>query len=118
MKISVVKNARDPITDDLILKEMAGSMNIYANPSGNTLVMGKTKTLHRPPDLKKLPKSSMILSVTELAGIVHLPTLYVKTPGIHWVTTRKFEAPHNLPGTKSPNTPIGMANYRGGIEGF
>ncbi len=60
----------------------------------------------------------MILSVTELAGLIHLPTLYVKTPGIHWVTTRKFEPPHNLPSTDNPNTPIGMANYRGGLQGF
>ena len=60
----------------------------------------------------------MILNSTELAGLVHLPTLYVKTPGINWVTTRKFEPPHNLPTVDSPNTPIGMANYRGHNEDF
>ena len=118
VKIRAIKNARDPIGDDLILKELSGSMNIFANPSGNSFVMKKMHTLHALPELQKLPKSAMILSVTELAGIIHLPTLYVKTPGIHWVTTRKFEPPHDLPSAEAPNTPIGMANYRGGEVAF
>lgn len=112
VKIHVVKNAREKIADDLLLKELAGSMNIFANPSGNHFVMKKLRPIHSLRLPKKLPKSAMILSVTELAGLIHLPTLYVKTPGIRWVTTRKFEPPHNLPSTKEPNTPIGMANYR------
>lgn len=48
--------------------------------------------------LGKYSKYRSILSVTELAGLVHLPTIYVKTPGVNWVTTRRFEPPHNLPG--------------------
>lgn len=91
-------------------------MNIFANPNGNHFVMKRSKIYDRLPPLKKLPVNSMILSATELAGIIHMPTLYVKTPGIRWVTTRKFEPPHNLPSIESPNTPIGMANYRGGLE--
>ncbi len=108
----VIKNARDTISDDLILKELAGSMHIFANPNGNHFIMKKSHLIHALPLPRSLPKSAMILSVTELAGIIHLPTLYVKTPGIHWVTTRKFEPPHDLPDIESPNTPIGMANYR------
>lgn len=42
-----------------------------------------------------------------------MPTIYVKTPGIHWVMTRRFEPPHNLPSPESPNTPIGFTNFRG-----
>ena len=52
----VVKNARDRIADDLLLKELAGSMNIFANPSGNSFIMKKMQTLHSLPSLKKLPK--------------------------------------------------------------
>ncbi len=59
-----------------------------------------------------------ILSSTELAGLVHLPTLYVKTPGVNWITTRRFEPPHNLPIAEKPNTPIGISNFRGSQEGF
>lgn len=117
-RILVVKEKKDALSDEVMIKELASSMNIFANPGGNSFLMKKTKLLMRLPPIKKLPKSSMILSTTELAGIIHMPTLYVKTPGIHWVTTRKFEPPHELPSTDAPNTPIGMANYRGGKEGF
>jgi hypothetical protein len=38
-----------------------------------------------------------ILSTKELSGLVHLPTSYVKTPQINWVSSRAFEPPSNLP---------------------
>ncbi len=111
--IMLGKNIRESIADNLFLKELSGSMNIFANPSGNSFLMKKPRkgVLHSLP--KKLSHTTSILNTTELAGLIHLPTLYVKTPGINWVTTRRFEPPHNLPSTDSPNTPIGMANYRG-----
>jgi hypothetical protein len=64
----------------------------------------------------------MILNTAELAGMVHMPTIYVSTPGINWVTTKKFEPPANLPvlsdeyllsPESSDITPIGTTNYRG-----
>jgi hypothetical protein len=67
---------------------------------------------------KKFSEYRTLLSATELAGIIHLPTIYVKTPGVNWVTTRKFEPPHNLPNPHSPNTPIGTSNFRGSTQGF
>jgi hypothetical protein len=118
VSIQVVKDVRDPIHDEILLKELAWGMNIFANPSGNHFTMKRSRTISHLPTLRRISKWAMILSSTELAGLIHMPTLYVKTPGIHWVTTRKFEPPHDLPDIESPNTPIGMANYRGGIEGF
>jgi hypothetical protein len=118
VRIQIVKDVREAMTDELILKEISGSMNIFANPGWNSFVMKRTHLTKNYPHFSKPPKSSMILSTTELAGMIHMPTLYVKTPGIRWVTTRKFEPPHNLPNTDAPNTPIGMANYRGQLEGF
>lgn len=118
VQIRVIKNQKNPIQDEVLLKELAGSMNIFANPKGNHFEMKRSKSIDKIPVLRKLPTKSMILSSTELAGLVHMPTLYVKTPGIRWVTTRKFEPPHNLPSIDSPNTPIWMANYRGSLEGF
>jgi len=38
-----------------------------------------------------------ILSTNELSWLVHLPTSYVKTPQINWVSSRAFEPPSNLP---------------------
>jgi hypothetical protein len=40
---------------------------------------------------------SFILTTNELSGLVHLPTNYVKTPQINWVSARAFEPPSNLP---------------------
>ncbi len=63
-----------------------------------------------------------MLNTAELAGLVHLPTIYVKTPGIHWVMTKKFEPPANLPllspdmledPTQTDITPLGITNFRG-----
>ncbi len=64
-----------------------------------------------------------ILSTTELAGLVHLPTSYVKTPYINWVSSRAFEPPSHLPiidpdlsddtAPQSVLTPIGKTNFRG-----
>lgn len=113
-----MKDVHDSLQDEILLKELAGGMNIFANPSGNHFIMKRSRTIAQLPSLRRLSHGAMILSSTELAGLIHMPTLYVKTPGIHWVTTRKFEPPHDLPSVESPNTPIGMANYRGGIEGF
>ena len=62
-----MKNAANTLSDDLILKELAGSMNIFANPNGNHFVMKKSHLIHAFPLPKKLSHSSMILSVTELA---------------------------------------------------
>jgi hypothetical protein len=64
-----------------------------------------------------------ILSTPELSGFVHLPTTYVKTPYINWVSSRAFEPPSNLPiidpdltddiTPESVLTPIGKTNFRG-----
>jgi hypothetical protein len=53
-------------------------------------------------------KNDFILNTLELASLVHLPTTYVKTPSINWVSSRLFEPPSNIPLLKTGNdlTPI------------
>jgi hypothetical protein len=41
--------------------------------------------------------SGFVLNVEELATIYHQPNQLVRTPGISWVTSKKEEAPANLP---------------------
>ena len=63
-----------------------------------------------------------ILSTNELSWLVHLPTEYVKTPQINWVSSRAFEPPSNLPivdpdltdsiTPESEFTPIWKTNFR------
>lgn len=117
-RILVIKAPKDPLADEHILKELSSSLNIFANPKGNSFKIKRTKTMRREALAGRTPRFSAILSATELAWIVHLPTLYVKSPGINWVTTRKFEPPAFLPDMFAPNTPIGMTNYRGIDKGF
>ena len=99
-------------------RELSSSLNIFANPSGARLIVKRPVNCTYGDTLGKYSKYRSILSVTELAGMVHMPTLYVKTPGVNWVTTRRFEPPYNLPDATHPNTPIGLSNFRGSTESF
>ncbi len=101
-----------------ITRELASSLNIFSQPNGGRLLVDRPKIQLYRDTTRAYSKYRNILSVTELAGLVHLPTIYVKTPGVNWVTTRRFEPPHNLPPAQEPNTPIGLSNFRGSTEAF
>lgn len=68
-------------------------------------------------------RGNNILSTKELSGLVHLPTSYVKTPQINWVSSRAFEPPSNLPiidpdlrddiVPETDLTPMWKTNFRG-----
>ena len=72
---------------------------------------------------KRTLSKAFILTTNELSGLVHLPTTYVKTPQINWVSARAFEPPSNLPiidpdltddiTPDSIYTPIWKTNFRG-----
>jgi Helicase HerA, central domain len=99
-------------------RDIASSLSIFSHPKGGHLTLSRAKRKIYDKIPKTFSKYKTLLSATELAGIIHLPTIYVKTPGVNWVTTRKFEPPHNLPVVKEPNTPIGVSNFRGSTQGF
>ena len=101
-----------------ITRELSSSLNIFSQPNGAKFLVKRPKSAIYRDTLGKYSRYRSILSVTELAGLVHLPTIYVKTPGVNWVTTRRFEPPHNLPTAETPNTPIGLSNFRGSTEAF
>ena len=101
-----------------VTRELASSLNIFSQPNGARFVVKRPKKCLYKDTLRPYSKFRSILSVTELAGLVHMPTMYIKTPGVNWVTTRRFEPPHNLPHAEQPNTPIGLSNFRGSTEAF
>lgn len=97
------------------LKESATSLSIFARPESNAF-----KAAAPVRDIADLVRSranseGIVLNSAELAGLVHLPTIYVKTPGINWVMTKKFEPPANLPLVHDHDdaTPVGSTNFRG-----
>lgn len=100
------------------MREMAGAIAIFSSPNGAKFSLSKIKKQQYQKTLTDRLTLVSMISVTELAGLVHMPTLYVKTPGVNWVVTRRFEPPHNLPHAESPNTPIGISNFRGSTEAF
>jgi hypothetical protein len=115
--------ASTPERTKMLLAETTASLSILGRPDGNTLVRSRNSaTISQFLNRALTSKSRMILNTAELAGMVHMPTVYVSTPGINWVTTKKFEPPANLPTLSddyllSPEsseiTPIGTTNYRG-----
>src|SRR5690606_26729055 len=64
----------------------------------------------------------MVLNVTELASIYHLPSNTVSTPHIVWAGSKKGEPPSNLPlADELPAdtlTNLGVTNFRGSQEVF
>jgi hypothetical protein len=95
-------------------------MTIFTIPGQNGF-----KIKSAGPDIEKKllhrnGAKNLILSSAELAGLVHFPTIYVKTPGINWVTTKTLEPPPDLPLLKlnADATPIGTTNFRGSRSEF
>lgn len=106
---------QDSILARALLRDLTASLQILSRPSGNSLRAGNMS--HVDTELKsRTNDQDIVLNSAELAGIIHMPTIYVKSPGINWVTTKKFEPPANLPVPDGPNsdiTPIGVTNFRG-----
>jgi len=71
---------------------------------------------------RTLGKDAVILNVTELASIYHLPNVSVATPNIVWAGSRKGEPPANLPLVgevpAEELTTLATTNFRGTQEKF
>lgn len=123
--ITIWVASNDPTERKMAIKEIVSTLWIYDNFWQNGLKMWyiwkKSETIQNLKNRKV--DSTIILNSTELAGLVHFPTNYVKTPYIHWVKAKNFEPPTNLPIIdddltddhipESELTPIGKTNFRG-----
>lgn len=111
----------DNITSKITIKEAVSSLNIFSISGGNGFKLAGEVREDMTGELRKRSgKKNIVLNSSELAGLVHLPTIYVQTPGINWVTTKMLEPPQNLPlvtNTKDV-TPLGITNFRGGRTQF
>ncbi|MCH8519022.1 type IV secretion system DNA-binding domain-containing protein [Candidatus Gracilibacteria bacterium] len=123
--ITLLAASESDIESHSSIKEIASTLSVYTLFGQNAL---KLKYVSQSlPKIQAAKNRTLqvknILSTTELAGLVHLPTSYVTTPYINWVTSRAFEPPSNLPvidpdlsddiHPKTPLTPIGKTNFRG-----
>ena len=120
--LAIIHAGNDMIEWKMAIKEIASTLWIYANFWWNSF---KLKSITKDDEIikqikkRKISKKyNFILNTSELSGLVHLPTSYVKTPQINWVTARNFEPPANLPILEEKNqensdlTPIWITNFR------
>jgi Type IV secretion-system coupling protein DNA-binding domain len=124
--INIIHASEDPYTAFLPIREIYATLSVYANFWNNSFKLKKitddAREVEKVKNRSSWRRDEFILSSKELAGLVHLPTMYVKTPSIRWVTSRTFEPPVNLPIIQNRSTgdgknddvltPIGSTNFR------
>lgn len=115
VSVRVASYSKNEAVARAALREAATSLSIFARPESNAFKAEAPFLDVEDRIRSRLNGEKIVLNSAELAGLVHLPTLYVKTPGINWVTTKKFEPPANLPliANHQEGTPIGTTNFRG-----
>lgn len=116
----------DPVEAKSSIREIYSTLHVFSNFWGNSFTF---KGISQDKDAIECIKNRQIctdgniLTTNELSGLVHLPTSYVKTPQINWVSARAFEPPSNLPiidpdltddiEPETDLTPLGKTNFRG-----
>ena len=105
-------------------KEIASTLSMFSSFGNNSFRLKEITRDNQYIECAKarVLKNSFILNTRELSGLVHLPTSYVKTPGINWLSSRSFEPPANLPAIysneKNEITPLWKTNFRGSNTSF
>jgi hypothetical protein len=104
---------------EMLLSEVQGSLAQFYDHNLNGFKLKKIKNqeslatdyIFRFFDHRLFSKTSNnILNTEELASLFHLPNYLVSSPGISWLSSRRAEAPVNLP---SEGTVIGKTYFRG-----
>jgi len=123
--INIIHAWEDLVEAKWSIKEVYSTLHVFSNFWLNSFVLDEIID-----DIKEIEKVKnrevewdMILTTNELSWLVHLPTSYVKTPQINWVSARAFEPPSNLPiidpdltddiTPETDLTPIWKTNFRG-----
>ncbi|MFK7780069.1 MAG: type IV secretion system DNA-binding domain-containing protein [Candidatus Gracilibacteria bacterium] len=123
--INVIHAGEDDVEAKGAIKEIYSTLHIFSNFGINSFKLDNI--LRGDDNINKIKnravEGDMILTTNELSGLVHLPTTYVKTPQINWVSARAFEPPSNLPivdpdltddiKPETDLTPMGKTNFRG-----
>lgn len=122
--INVIHAWEDPVEAQWSIKEIYSTLNVFSNFWLNSFVL--KDIVNDEENIEKVKERhvewKIILTTNELSGLVHLPTTYVKTPQINWVSARAFEPPSNLPivdpdlsddiEPETDLTPIWKTNFR------
>lgn len=122
--INIIHAWEDKIEANASIKEISSTLGIFSYFWANSFVLDSIVSGEEYFEIVKNRKVvwNNILSTNELSWLVHLPTSYVKTPQINWVSSRAFEPPSNLPivdsdltddiSPENDLTPIWKTNFR------
>ena len=98
--INIISAWEDSFTSKSTIKEIFSTLWIFSWPWQNKFILkniSNDSQLINNAKNRYIWKNGFILNTGELSWLVHLPTTYVKTPWINWVSSRAFEPPSNLP---------------------
>lgn len=104
-----------------IVKDLSRSLHIYSANDLNSLRIRRIWNDTRGSFMTDRRAGKLTLNSAELAGLVHIPTPYVKTPGINWITCKTLQPPPNLPllsNEEETLAPVGTAWFRGAKASF
>ncbi len=112
--ICVWVESQDEMTAKVAVKEMVTALNFFSIAWQNSLVLSSFWKDEEMAIQKRKNAKNIIFNGAELAWLVHLPTLYVQTPWIKWITTKILEPPSNLPVLEANQeaSPIWKTNFR------
>jgi hypothetical protein len=125
VSINIIHAGEKPMEGRMAIKEIFSTLSIYTNFWNNSFrLTGITNEETKVRNvIKRRGDEKMILNSSELAWLVHLPTSYVKTHSINWISSKAFEPPTSLPiidpdlkdntNPQSFLTPLGKTNFRG-----
>ena len=122
--INIIHAWEDPIEAKGSIREIFSTLSVFSNFWLNSFklewIINDEEKINKIKNRQE--KGNMILTTNELSWLVHLPTSYVKTPQINWVSARNFEPPSNLPivdpdltddiEPETDLTPIWKTNFR------
>ncbi|HEX9503168.1 MAG TPA: type IV secretion system DNA-binding domain-containing protein [Patescibacteria group bacterium] len=109
--LRVVSSSLDLPTAQSNLKNILSSFMQYSMPPFNGFKVVKRKNEQIVSDyiFRVFRNTSVILNTEELASIWHLPTRFMETPNIKWLSAKKAPAPVNTP---QAGTLLGHNIYR------
>ncbi len=98
--INIIHAWDDRVESKWTIREIFSTLSVYSyfwlNSFELSWIYNDEETIYKAKN-RLVDKKWLILTTNELSWLVHLPTSYVKTPQINWVSARAFEPPSNLP---------------------
>ena len=126
VSINILSASESIVESKATIKEIASTLWVFSWVWLNKFILSEiTNEFLKIDEVKSriIWDKNFILNTSEISWLVHLPTNYVKTPWINWVSARKFEPPSNLPiidpdltdniTPETDLTPIWKTNFRG-----